>query len=194
MLQGFDMGILDRMFRAAKLDSSLYEEVEKDTKATNQAVLVVVIASICSGIGAAIAGQMTGGLSGLILGLVMGVVSALVGWFVWSFITYFIGTKLFKGPQTEATYGQLLRCIGFSDTPQILGILTFIPVLGWAISLLAAVWSLVAMVIGVRQALDFSTGRAVATCIVGFIVLVIILALVAWLTGGLFAPPPTGLM
>jgi hypothetical protein len=137
---------------------------------------------------------MTGGLSGLVFGLVMGVVSALVGWFVWSFITYFIGTKLFKGPQTEATYGQLLRCIGFSDTPQILGILSFVPVLGWAISLLAAIWSLVAMVIGVRQALDFSTGRAVATCIVGFIVLVIILALVAWLTGGLFAPPPTGLM
>ena len=186
------MGILDRMFRAAKLDSSLYEEVEKDTKATNQAVLVVVIASVCSGIGTAIAGQMTGGLSGLIFGLVMGAVSALVGWFIWSFITYFIGTKLFKGPQTEATYGQLLRCIGFSDTPQILGILSFIPVLGWAISLLASIWSLVAMVIGVRQALDFSTGRAVATCIVGFVVLVIILALVAMLTGWLFTP--TGLM
>ena len=87
------MGMLDRMFRAAKLDSSLYEEVEKDTKATNQAVLVVVIASVCSGLGTAIAGQTTLAPTGLIFGLVMGAVSALVGWFIWSFITYFIGTR-----------------------------------------------------------------------------------------------------
>ena len=188
------MGLLNRMIRAAKLDSSLYEEVEKDTNATNQAVLVVVLASVCSGIGAALAGQMTGGMSGLVVGLVMGVISALVGWFIWSFITYFIGTRVFKGPQTEATYGQLLRCIGFSDTPQILGILSFVPVLGWAISFLAALWSLVAMVIGVRQALDFSTGRAIATCIVGFIVLVVVLALMAMLTGGLLSLSPTAVM
>jgi hypothetical protein len=120
-------------------------------------------------------------------GLVIGVVTALVGWFVWSFITYFIGTKVFKGPQTEATYGQLLRSIGFSDSPHVLGILAFIPVLGWVISFIASIWALVAMIIAVRQALDFSTGRAVATCVVGFIVLIIVSAVVALLTAGTIA-------
>ena len=179
------MGLLDRMVRAAKLDASLYEEVEKDATATNQAVLVVVIASVCSGIGSAIGGQMAGGMGGLAVGLVVGVITALVGWFVWSFITYFIGTRLFKGPQTEATYGQLLRCIGFSDSPLVLAILSFIPFLGGIISLVASLWSLVAMIVAVRQALDFSTGRAIATCIVGFIVLVVLSAAVGLLTGGL---------
>jgi len=179
------MGLLDRMVRAAKLDASLYEEVEKDATATNQAVLVVVIASVCSGIGSAIGGQMAGGMGGLAVGLVVGVITALVGWFIWSFITYFIGTRLFKGPQTEATYGQLLRCIGFSDSPLVLAILSFIPFLGGIISLVASIWTLVAMIVAVRQALDFSTGRAIATCIVGFIVLVVLSAAVGLLTGGL---------
>jgi len=173
------MDIINRMIRAAKLDASLYEEVEKDTTATNQALLVVVIASICAGIGQAIAG-----VGGMASGLVT-LVTALVGWLIWSFITYIIGTKVFKGPNTEATYGQLLRCIGFSDSPGVLNIFAFIPALGPVIVFIAAIWSLVAMVIGVRQALDFSTGRAIATCIVGFIVLIVIMAVVGGLGAGI---------
>ncbi len=179
---GLELGILDRMIRAARLDVSLYEEVEKDEAATNQAVLVVIITSICSGIGTAIGAR---GPGGLVLGLVAGIISALVGWLIWSFITYFVGTKVFKGPQTEATYGQLLRCVGFSDSPRAIAILSFIPVLGGIIAFVAMIWSLVAMVIAVRQALDFTTGRAVATCIVGFIALVVISAIVGGLAGGL---------
>ena len=179
------MGILDRMVRAAKLDVSLYEEVEKDAAATNQAILVVIVTSICSGVGTAIGGHLRAGPGGFLLGLVVGIISALVGWLIWSFITYFVGTKVFKGPQTEATYGQLLRCIGFSDSPRALAILSFIPVLGGIVAFVAMIWSLVAMVIAVRQALDFTTGRAVATCIIGFIALVVISAVVGGLAGGL---------
>ncbi|TRO57431.1 hypothetical protein E2P64_04955 [Candidatus Bathyarchaeota archaeon] len=180
------MGLINRMIRAARLDVSLYEEVEKDVKAMDQAILVVVIASICAGIGTAIGGQMTGGLGGLVFGLVVGAITALIGWFIWSFITYFIGTRVFKGPKTSATYGQLLRCIGFSASPGVIRILSFIPILGGVIVFVAMIWSLVAMVVAVRQALDFSTGRAIATCLVGFIVLVIISAAVGMLTAGLF--------
>ena len=174
------MDIINRMIRAAKLDASLYEEVEKDTTATNQALLVVVIASLCAGIGQAIAG-----VGDLAIGFVTGLVTALVGWLIWSFITYLIGTRVFKGPNTEASYGQLLRCIGFSNSPGVLSIFAFIPALGPVIVFIAAIWSLVAMVIAVRQGLDFSTGRAIATCIVGFIVLIVIMAVVGGLTAGM---------
>jgi len=83
----------------------------------NEFIFIVVIASICAGIGMAIGGQMAGGLGGLVFGLVVGAITALIGWFIWSFITYFIGTRVFKGPKTKATYGELLRCIGFSSSP-----------------------------------------------------------------------------
>ncbi len=180
------MEIVDRMIRAAKLDSSFYEEVEKDTKATNQALTVVIIVSICTGIGAAIGGHMIGGPAGLIFSSVLGIIAALLGWLIWSFITYFLGTRLFKGPKTKATYGELLRTIGFSYSPGTLRILSFIPILGGIIVFIALIWSLVAMVVAVRQALDFSTGRAIATCIVGFFVLVIISTAVGLFTARLF--------
>jgi hypothetical protein len=190
VIEGCVMGLINRMIRAARLDVSLYEEVEKDVKATDQAILVVVIASICAGIGGAIGGQMTGGLGGLVYGLVVGAITSLIGWFVWSFITYFIGTRVFKGPKTEATYGELLRCIGFSSSPGVIRIFSFIPILGGVIVFVAMIWSLVAMVVAVRQALDFSTGRAIATCLVGFLVLVVISAAVAVLTAGLYTILP----
>jgi len=176
------MSLIDRMIRAAKLDVSLYEEVEVDPAATNQALLVVVVASVCSGIGSGVRSLLVGlGPVTFTIRLVGGVVFALVGWLIWSFITYFIGTKLFKGPQTKATYGELLRCIGFSDSPGVLAILGFIPLLGGLISLAVGIWTLIAMVIAVRQALDFTTGRAILTCIVGWLVMIAILAAISLL-------------
>ncbi len=179
------MSLLNRMIRAARLDSSLYEEVEKDTTASSQAMMVVIIASIASGIGSAIAGHLAGGLGLLIGGLILGVITALIGWLIWSYITYIIGTRIFKGPETKATYGELFRCIGFSYSPNVIAILSFIPALGSIIAFIALIWALAAMVIAVRQALDFTTGRAIATCIVGFIVMLVIAAAVGAFTAGL---------
>ena len=176
------MSLIDRMIRAAKLDVSLYEEVEVDPAATNQALLVVVVASVCSGIGSGVRSLLAGlGPVKFTIGLVGGVVFALVGWLIWSFITYFNGTRLFKGPETKATYGELLRCIGFSDSLGVLAILGFIPLLGGLISFVVGIWTLIAMVIAVRQALDFTTGRAILTCVVGWLVMVAILVAVGLL-------------
>jgi hypothetical protein len=158
------------------LDPTLYEEVEADETATTQALTVVILASICSGIGTAIHEALTGhGAVGIGIGLFGGLFMALIGWGVWSFITYFVGSNIFGG---TATYGELLRTIGFSDAPGVLHIFSFLPYVGWLISSAAWLWGLVAMVIAVRQALDFSTGKAVITCIVGWIAAIILLVII----------------
>lgn len=168
--------LFDRMIRAARLDASLYEEVEADDTATTQALMVVILSSICSGIGTAIGKAVTGhGIVGIGAGLFGGLFSALIAWFIWSLITYFIGTKVFGG---TASFDELLRTLGFSDSPGVLLILSFIPILGGVISFVVWIWGLAAMVIAVRQALDFSTGKAVLTCIVGWIVAIIILVII----------------
>jgi len=169
--------ITDRMIRAAKLDVNLYEEVEADTNAMGQAMGVVILSSAAAGIG-------TIGTAGL-KGLVLGTIVALVGWFVWSFLAYYIGTKLLPEPQTKADYGELLRTIGFSSSPGVLRFLGIIPMLGGIINFICSIWMLVAMVIAVRQALDYkSTGRAVGVCLIGWIVQVVIFAIFYWLVGG----------
>ena len=172
--------ITDRMIRAAKLDVNLYEEVEADKGAMGQAMGVVVLSSIAAGIG-------TVGTTG-IMGLVLGTIVALVGWFIWAFLTYYIGTKLLPEPQTKADYGELLRTIGFSSSPGVLRVFGIIPMLGNILNFICGIWMLVAMIIAVRQALDYkSTWRAVGVCLIGWIVQFIIFAIFFWLAGGVEA-------
>nr|HID58741.1 hypothetical protein [Desulfobacterales bacterium] len=153
----------DRIIRAAKLDVHLYEEVEADTEATGQAMGVVVLSSIAGGVGSI----GTGGLGGVL----MGTIAALTGWCIWAYLTYLIGTKLLPEPQTKADYGELLRTIGFSSSPGLVRVLGIIPGLAGLVFLVASVWMLVAMVIAVRQALDYqSTLRAVGVCIIGWFI------------------------
>jgi len=159
--------LVDRMIRAAKLDVHLYEEVEADQTAMPQAVATVAISSLAAGIGSL--GAL--GLSGLLVG----VIAALVGWFIWAFLTYFIGTKLLPEPGTKADLGELMRTMGFSSAPGVLRVLGFVPVVGVIIVLGASIWMLVAMIIAVRQALDYrSTWRSVGVCLIGWIVQVVL--------------------
>jgi hypothetical protein len=178
--------LVDRMIRAARLDANLYIEVESDVTATRQALLIVLLYSICSGIGFGFADLLSLGAEYFFVRMFTVLVGALVFWLLWSRIIYFIGTTLFRGPETPwrsiATYGELLRSIGFSATPGILLIFAFVPLpVGAIISIVAAVWMFVASVIAVRQALDFTTGRAVVSCLVAgafYLLLIIGLLLV----------------
>ena len=157
----------DRMIRAAKLDVQLYEEVEADQGAMAQAMTVVILSALAAGIGSANVG---------LLGMVIGMIGALIGWYVWAFLTYFIGTKFLAEPQTRADHRELLRTIGFSSAPGLIRVLGIIPGLRPLLFLVAGIWMLVAMVIAVRQALDYtSTGRAIGVCVIGWVVQILIL-------------------
>ncbi len=167
----------DRIIRAAKLDVNLYEEVEADKGAMGQAIGVVVLSSIAAGVGSV--GR--GGFGGIFIGTI----AALIGWYVWAYLTYFIGTKLLPEPQTKADHGELLRTIGFSSSPGLIRVLGIIPGLGGVVFLAASIWMLAAMVIAVRQALDYnSTLRAVGVCAIGWIIQMAILVLLFSILGG----------
>ncbi len=176
--------LVNRMIRAARLEVDLYEEVEADTKANGQAFVAVLIASLAAGIGAGIAGVLVEGGLWFLWGLLIGLATALGGWLVWSLFAYWLGTTIFKGPETSATYGELLRTIGFSNSPRVLAFFSFIPFLGGIIVFAVSVWALIAGIIAVRQALDFSTWRAIGTCIVGWILYMLIVFLVTGLVLG----------
>ncbi len=167
----------DRMILAAKFNVNLYEEVEADKDATRQAMGVVVLSSLAAGVGSI----GTLGLGGILLGTL----AALGGWYIWAWLTYFIGTRFLAEPQTEADLGQLLRTTGFSSSPGLIRVLGIIPGLGTVVFAVASIWMLVAMVIAVRQALDYtSTFRAVGVCVVGWIIQTVILVLLFSLLGG----------
>ena len=166
-----------RMVGAARLSVSTYEEVEADTTATRQAMGVVILSSLAAGIGSI----ATGGF----WAIVTGTLTALIGWYVWAYLTYFIGTRFLSEPQTEADVGQLLRTIGFSASPGLLRILGLIPGFYAPIFFVVSLWMLVAMVIAVRQALDYtSTVRAVAVCLIGWVIQILLYAVFYAIFGG----------
>jgi len=153
----------ERIIGAAKLDVEIYEEVESDKSAMNQAMGVVILSSLAAGLG--VIGQVG------TVGIFAGALVALIGWFVWAYLTYVIGTKILPEPQTKADLGELLRTIGFSSSPGLIRVLGIIPGLSFLVYSVAGIWMLVAMVVAVRQALDYqSTWRAIGVCIIGWII------------------------
>jgi hypothetical protein len=158
---------MDRMKGAALLNNDTYEEVEADQTATSQAAGVVALVAVAQAIG----GAGEGGA-----GILAGAISALLGWLLWAGITYLIGAKLLGG---TATWGELLRTLGFAQTPGVLYVLGFIPVLGGIIRFAVAIWVLIAGIIAIRQALDVGTGKAILTAVLGWLVIVLPLAILS---------------
>lgn len=153
-----------RLVGAAGLRAAIYEEVEADPHATVQAIAVVVLASVAGGVG--FGGWSSAAPAPLIAfaGLALG------AWGIWAFLTYQIGTRILPESRTRADVGQLLRTLGFSAAPGLLSVLAVIPGLGMPVFAMTASWMLLTMIVAIRQALDYrSTGRAIAVCVLGWV-------------------------
>jgi hypothetical protein len=155
------------MVLAARLDSAFYESVEADTSLTREAFFVVLLAALATGAGTAVAYP-----DATVVGFLGGVVATILAWVAWSGITLVIGTRITRGSETKSDMGEMLRVLGYAHSPQLLIVFLFIPGIGDLIALAAALWSLIAGVIAIRQSLDFSTGRAVLTAGLGWLVVV----------------------
>jgi len=161
--------IITRMVRAAKLDKAFYNEVEADSSLNSQALLVVLIGAAASGLSSLIGG-IFGGFGQALVDMIVSVIMVIVGYYIWAYVTYFVGTRFFGG---KAEPGELLRTLGFAYAPQVLNVLGFIPCIGGLISVVVAIWTLVAGFIAVREALDIDSGKALITVIVGWLIIFI---------------------
>lgn len=176
--------IVNRMIRAAKLDVNLYEEVEANTGLTSQAIAVVVIAGIAGGIGGAL-GSLISGHGSFFGSLILNPITTAIGYLIWAALTYLVGTTLFQG---TADYGEMLRALGYSYAPQVLSLVSFVPCVGPILSFAGGIWSLVASVIAIRQALDFDTTKAIITVAIGWVVVVVLFLILSAIgLGGAFA-------
>tara|TARA_B100001057_G_scaffold453168_1_gene497749 strand:+ start:160 stop:681 length:522 start_codon:yes stop_codon:yes gene_type:complete len=159
--------LINRIFRAIKIDVELYEEVERDKSATIQAALVVVLSSMAAGVGA-----LQLGASNFLLAPIV----SLISWYVWAYIIYFVGVKLFPEKNTKSNHGELLRTIGFSSAPGLIRVFGVTPDLMAVTFIGSAFWMLACMVVGVRAALDYkSLWRALGVVIVAWLFQAILL-------------------
>jgi len=149
--------IIENAVRASMLDVDFYNRAEGDTSLNTQATIVVVVANGLAGIGSAIAAESTS-VRDLGIAMSLGIVSGVIGWLVWAAVANLVGTRVFKG---TSDFGEMRRVIGFAYAPLAIGI---IPWLGF----IGAAWVLLAAVVAIREGMDFSTKRSVATMITGW--------------------------
>ncbi len=167
--ENFRMNYFQRLKKAILLDISFYEEVEKDKKFTEQAMMTVALVSIVQGF-------MIAGFAPI--ALVQGILGSIIRFVIWAFFIAFVGTRILPEPETESNTGELIRTLGFAYAPGLLVVLKVFPVIGNFVDPLVVILQLAAMTIAVRQALDFnSTVRAVGVCIVAFILMIVALTL-----------------
>lgn len=173
--------LFQRMMRAAMLDRTLYNEVEGDESLTTEAGIVVVLAALAAGIGSFLSLLIAHATFGWALrGLFGGILSALIGWAIMAFLCYWVGTSFFGG---KATFGELLRTLGYARAPAVLLILNFIPVLGYIVSVVVWVWTLVTLVIAVQESLDVEIGPAIIVCLIAWAVFFVVSILLGLIFG-----------
>lgn len=172
------MNFARRVIGAMRLDGTTYEDVEADPRALWQAAAVVF------GFGVAAAIGLSGGALTFHSTLTL-TLAVVIGWLSWAVIVYQVGGHVFAEPQTRTDGAEIARTIGFSAAPGLLLALVAVPVARPVTFAIVAVWMLVAMVVAVRHALDFThVSRAIAVCLVGWLVV----AILAVATGLAFGP------
>lgn len=173
--------MFDRIVRAIKLDRTLYREVADDPAYMNEAVTIVVLVSLISSLGVLVGA----GRSGPIAYVLQVLNSLLFGWVLWAVVAYFVGANFFGG---RSSIPEMLRTLGYANAPRIVGLLGFIPCVGWLFSVAGWVLSIAAGVVAIRESMEFDTTKAVITAVIGLLVYIIVSIVVGLVWGVLTAP------
>jgi len=160
-----------RLIGAVRLDPAVYEDVEHDASATTQAAAVVIVASLTTSVSWYFG---VGGASTIL----WGTLQALLAWVVGAAVLWLVGTRVMPGNKTEADIGQLLRTVGFAQTPSVFGLLVVVPVAGLFVPFVVSLWVIAATFVAVRQALDYDdTFRAIIVCLLSWVVSAVVFML-----------------
>jgi hypothetical protein len=160
----------ERVVGAMSLKASTFQEIEHDTTAMGQAAGVIVLAAVSTGIG----NVYYGGVSGIVSGIIM----SLIGYAVWALVVWLVGTKVMADPATKADFPETFRTIAFAAAPGVLGIVTIIPILGWLLLFGLWLWQIAAMVVAVREVLDYTdTIKAVIVVVIGWLIQLVVIAI-----------------
>lgn len=154
------------IWKALSLEGDFYENARNTPLNRAIARSIVILAALSYMLGSALILLVNrASLPLFLLASLLSGLSVIAGYYFWTFTIWQIGKWLRR---SALTYGELLIPIGFAYAPQLLNFLTLIPLLGRPIELVLSAWSLLAVIVAVRQGLDITTRRAALICLVGW--------------------------
>ncbi len=177
--------MLDRLMGVLTLKAPVYRQIADDKSATGQAAIIVVvfavIGALLGAIVTAVVGSSLAGTTGVtvpaaspVASFITTIVNAIIGWLVGSWVFAFVSKTFFGG---KTATDEMLRVFGFT---QIFQILSFIPCIG---GIAALVLSVIGAIIGIREASEFDTTKAILTGVIGFVVLLVVYFIVGMILG-----------
>lgn len=172
--------MMDRIIGVVTLKAPIYREIADDQSATTTAAIIVVVMALLSSIlGAAVIGAFGAALPGVATGgstvgyIIRTFITAIISWLVGAWFIAFV-SKTFFGGKTDMW--EMARVFGFT---QVFTIISIIPCLG----IVGVILSLIGAVIGIREASEFDTTKAILTAVVAFIGLIIVSFVLAAILG-----------
>ncbi len=177
---------MDRIMGVLTLKSPVYRQIAEDQSATTTAAIIVAVVSIISGVVGAIVLQSIGsqlpqgvGIASTnpIIYAIQAIVLGLIGWFIGAWVMGFVANAL--GGKTDT--GEMLRVFGYAQIFNLLGIIPCLGIIGWILGIIASV-------IGIREAAEVSTGKAIVIGIVGFIVIIILSTVIGLVLAAILVP------
>lgn len=157
------MRIVNKFLRAARLDRRVFEEVRWDDEVTGETIIGIAVISLVQYVVFAVLGQASVGFS-LVRGLLESVILGAGLWLIASLALWLVGTYIFKARRAGQ---EVVRVVGVSYIPYVL--LGAISIFWW-IPILAAVWFVAILTVGVSVLYGFPTTKAFSAAFLAVVV------------------------
>ncbi len=184
---------INRILGVIMLRAPVYREIADDQAATTEAAIVFVVATLIRGFFDGLVTTTSGTTSlsfgGAIGGAIGGLVVGAIGWVFTAWVLAFVAKQL----DGKTSFSEMLRVTGYVSVfgvVSVLNIFRLIPLLGCLtglIGLVVGVLNLIGYIIGVREAAEFTTGKAIIAAIVAAVVNFIIVVLIGGVVIGAIA-------
>jgi len=169
--------LTERIMGAYTFRKGIYAEVEQDSSFTSTAWMLVGVVAFLNQIGTNASGDFVGWL----VGAVVGTIFAVAGFAVGAFVISWVGKSFFKA---DVTFEEMVRTLGLAYVWNVVGFIGVVSAFSTALScvlapvmILAAIATAVAWFIAAKEALDLEWGQTILTVILGWIALMIIMAI-----------------
>ena len=153
--------MFDRIFRALKLDPTVFSEVGKDPKYMQEATIIAIVVGVVAALGSLFVPVL--GVVSFLLALIS---TILIGWVLWSLVV-----KWVAGLQGgKSTFQEVLCAMAYAGVPRIAGILVFIPILGALLAFAGGLYSAWLSVVAIRELEGFDNTKAIITAVAAWAV------------------------
>lgn len=159
--------LINRMFRAIKLDRQLFEEIVSDPSVQGQSVWAVAIFAMATAFGSF---TMIGGTA-----VNIGLITTMIAWYVWAFSLFYIGTRFLGEHAAHANRKTIMRVVAFGCAPGIFRLLGIIPKTATIVLIITSLWILATVIIGLKSVFSEAHSAKIA-----------IITVVTWIAATLF--------